>query len=267
MLKQATALLFSTLLSQFLFSQSFQPAEPVSSKSLTKDFICEEMVYPEKEYKQKIEGEVKLRFLVGKDGSVSKLRIVESVNDAIDREAKRIFRMIEWKPATSLGSPVVSEADYTIPFNTRKYKKKCRRRGYTKPEPPFEPMDTTGVLYSLKQLDKTPGPVFKSEKMNFAQFVREYLEYPEQAFRQNLSGTVRLEFIVEPHGSVSNIVIAGSVGGGCNEEAIRLLKLLRWMPGIVDDTAVRSRMFINISFQLPSGSEHQLYDYNRNSSL
>jgi protein TonB len=74
---------------------------------------------------------------------------------------------------------------------------------------------------------------------------------------------VKLGFVVEPTGRISNLTIDQTVGGGCNEEAIRLLKLLQWMPAIKDKKAVRSRASIEIKFVLPTDSQHKMFDYNQ----
>jgi protein TonB len=249
------------------FTQNILPAETVSSKSLTKSFVCEEMIYPEEEMKKGVEGTVTLKFVVMNDGSIDRLQIQNSVSDALDKEAIRVFRMIEWKPATRFGTPVNSEASFSIPYNIKKYKKKCKQRGYESMSYPFEPVDNSYTIYTPAATDKPPRPKFEEERMYFAKFVHQNLEYPESAYKQDLTGTVTLEFIVETHGRVSNITIKNSVGGGCNEEAIRLLKLIRWMPGIKNNMAVRTKMAIDISFELSTDSQHRMYDYNTGSSI
>ena len=40
------------------------------------------------------------------------------------------------------------------------------------------------------------------------------------------------------------------LGGGCTEEAIRVVKKMRWMPGILDKTAVRTCMELEIVFDI-----------------
>ncbi len=64
----------------------------------------------------------------------------------------------------------------------------------------------------------------------------------------NLSGTETVEFIVEASGRISNIRPIAHIGGGCCEEAVRLVKLLKWYPGIKGNMAVRTSVSINITF-------------------
>jgi protein TonB len=266
MIKFST-LAFLLLVINFLGAQNIIPAEPVSGTLLTKDFICNEIVYPKEEFKDKVEGTVKFSFIVNAIGDVTDIKIEEMVSPGIDAEALRVFKMILWKPAVRLGQPIASRMAYEIDFNVKKYKKHCRRRGYDDLTLPYSPVDTSLDIYSLKELDQAPVPFFKSKSMNLAKFMQENLEYPEQAYRQNISGKVVLNFLVEPHGRVSNITIHEALGGGCNEEAIRLLKMLSWVPGVKDETAVRSNMHMDITFSLPSDTQHQLFDYNQNTSF
>jgi protein TonB len=90
--------------------------------------------------------------------------------------------------------------------------------------------------------------------MPLNQYIQSNLNYPEEAFRRSISGTVSLEFVVEKNGLPSNIIVVASVGGGCDQEAIRLLQSIQWMPAIKQDSLVRSKNHLDISFNL--GDNH-----------
>lgn len=82
-------------------------------------------------------------------------------------------------------------------------------------------------------------------------FLQKNLKYPKQAKRMNLSGTVMLSFIVNKEGIISNIEVIREVGGGCDEEALRVLGLSpKWNPGLQRGRPVKSRMNIRIVFNL-----------------
>ena len=90
------------------------------------------------------------------------------------------------------------------------------------------------------------------EKGNFAlqDFIKENLEYPRQAQLSNIQGTVVLSFIVEPSGLMTNIGVRNSVGGGCNEEAVRVLQLIKWYPGKHNEKLSRIKMTFPFYFIL-----------------
>lgn len=242
------------------FAQVSKPAQPSSDQKLLQDFFCSEVVYPEKSLKEKHEGTVVLTFVVEQDGKVSDLKVRESVSPEIDAEAIRLFRMILWEPAISLGQPVASAREFDFKFNIKKYNKHCKERGYTITEPPFLPADSSLHVYGLTQVDKAPYPVFDDNRLTLKTFFEKNLRYPETAFRQNLSGKVSLQFVVEPSGRTSNIKVLVPVGGGCTQEAIRLLQLIKWMPGIKANNAVRTLTSLDIIFKLPEDSQMRMFE-------
>ncbi len=231
-------------------AQNLTPPSPWGGKRMLKEFIKEEMVYPDAALKKKVEGTVVFSFVVNKDGSVSDLKITQSVSNDIDNEAIRIFRKILWNPATRIGKPVNYVTTFEIKFNIKKYKKMCKARGYTKINYPYEPVDKSDKIYSFSEVTRSPTPVFSSRDYNFSSFIANNLKYPEAAFKQAVSGVVKLQFVVEPSGRISNIVTKKALGAGCTEEAIRVVKLLRWNPGIHNTEAVRTFMTIEIAFNV-----------------
>ncbi|MEZ4758938.1 MAG: energy transducer TonB [Flavobacteriales bacterium] len=55
-----------------------------------------------------------------------------------------------------------------------------------------------------------------------------------------MQGPLKLESVVEASGVVSNAVALKDLGGGCTEEAIRMVRAIRWKPGIKDGRRVRT---------------------------
>ncbi len=233
-----------------LKAQNVYPPTCYGGNKLLRAFIKEEMIYPEIALKKNIEGTVELSFIVEPDGVVSNLNVVQSVSPEIDEEAIRIFKKILWNPATELGKPIALNHSAKLKFSIKKYKKLIKERGYEYFSYPYEPIDTSNHVYAMKEVDKYPKPIFSSADVNFNNFLIRNLKYPETAFKQNISGEVKLKFVVEQSGRMSNIKIVETVGGGTTEEAIRVLKLMKWHPGIYKGKAVRSFMEIEIKFDI-----------------
>jgi len=76
------------------------------------------------------------------------------------------------------------------------------------------------------------------------------LKYPKQAQRNQITGRVFVEFIVDKTGAVSNLKILKGIGGGCDEEALRVLAQTRWEPGRQRGKPVKTRMAMQINFTL-----------------
>ncbi len=82
-------------------------------------------------------------------------------------------------------------------------------------------------------------------------FISNNIMYPEIARRAGVEGKVYISFVVETDGSITNMNIVKGIGAGCNEEAIKVIKLAgNWMPGRQNGKAVRVRMTIPFSFRL-----------------
>lgn len=219
-----------------------------------KEFIKEEMVYPEKAIENNVQGEVEISFLINADGSTTDYKVSKSVSEELDLEALRICRKILWYPATDIGLPIPYINQVAIKFDIKKYQKLVKNRGYDQIEYPFKPIDTSGKIYQFVDVDKTPKPVYPGSDKSFGSFVSNNLTYPEAAFKQNVSGAVKLEFVVETSGRISNIVVDKALGGGCTEEAIRVVRLINWIPAIFNEQAVRSWMCLEITFDIAKKS-------------
>ncbi|NVO20272.1 MAG: TonB family protein [Bacteroidetes bacterium] len=251
------------ILSSFLYpvtswAQEMIPAQPRGGEWWARQFIDDEMLYPAGALKNSIEGTVVFSFIVTDQGVVKDLNQISKTDPILNTEAMRIFRMMIWQPAQYRGKAVESKVNFEIPFTIKHYKRACRERGYQTIDFPNIPLDTSGIVYQYKYADLPPSPLFESKEMNMQQFLAENFRYPEQALRTNISGVVRLNLIVEPHGHISNLMVVEHLGAGCTEEAIRLVRLIKWKPGIKDGFAVRVSINIPIKFGLSDDGNYKV---------
>ena len=94
------------------------------------------------------------------------------------------------------------------------------------------------------------NPSFVGGDLAFIKFVQSNLIYPKKARRMGLEGRVFVQFIVEKDGSLTNIKVLRGFGGGCNEEAIRVMqKSPKWVTGKQRGRPVRVQMVIPIIFK------------------
>ncbi len=83
------------------------------------------------------------------------------------------------------------------------------------------------------------------------QFMQEHLRYPEEAKNAGIEGTVFVSFVVEKDGSISDISVLRGIGGGCDEEAVRVVsKMPNWEPAMQRGDQVRVRFNMPIRFVL-----------------
>jgi TonB family protein len=73
-----------------------------------------------------------------------------------------------------------------------------------------------------------PQPKYEGGDQALIQFIVENMQYPLVAIDNKIQGTVGIKYVINHDGKVSDCKIIKSLGYGCDEEAIRLVKLLRY---------------------------------------
>jgi protein TonB len=81
-------------------------------------------------------------------------------------------------------------------------------------------------------------------------FLRRNLTYPETAVMKKTTGTVYIYFVVERDGSVGNVSVLKGIGDGCEEEATRVVKKMKWKPGKNHGNPVRVQFTLPVKFTI-----------------
>jgi protein TonB len=82
-------------------------------------------------------------------------------------------------------------------------------------------------------------------------YLNRTLKYPEMARANNIEGRVIIKFVVNEDGSVSDAVVMRGIGGGCDEEALRVVRAMpKWKPGRQNGIAVKVYFNLPIVFKL-----------------
>lgn len=76
------------------------------------------------------------------------------------------------------------------------------------------------------------------------------INYPEKARKAGIEGRVVVQFIVNEEGKVENPRVIRGIGGGCDEEALRVVKQAEFEPGMQRGRKVRVRYSLPIVFKL-----------------
>jgi len=80
--------------------------------------------------------------------------------------------------------------------------------------------------------------------------IQERIKYPELAMRAHIEGRVFVQFIVNENGDVEDPVALRGIGGGCDEEALRVIRETKFSPGMQRGRPVRVRYAVPIIFML-----------------
>ena len=82
-------------------------------------------------------------------------------------------------------------------------------------------------------------------------YLENNLNYPKKAIRKNIQGVVRVQFIVDKEGNISEVVALNDPSGGLAEEAVRIIKAgPRWKPAEQNHKKVIYRHIQSLTFKL-----------------
>lgn len=85
----------------------------------------------------------------------------------------------------------------------------------------------------------------------WSDFLLEHLDYPDKALQEDIQGRVMVEFIVEKDGSVSHAKVLKSLSDECDAEAVRVIKMSKWVPAkTIKGEPMRSRYIQSIRFEI-----------------
>lgn len=94
-------------------------------------------------------------------------------------------------------------------------------------------------------------PKFSGGDRVLLSFFAQNIVYPEIAKRAGVEGKVILTFVIDKNGDVKDVQVAKGIGAGCDEEAMRVLKIMpRWNPGKQNGKPVLTRINIPVVFKL-----------------
>ncbi|MDP2384902.1 MAG: energy transducer TonB [Bacteroidota bacterium] len=224
-------------------------SENYGGKAELKRIIDYHMQYPENALKNKKEGNVDIKYVCSDKGLIVSYSIISSSDKELETEAIRLFKLLLFKPAVKEDQPVAYEHYITIPFSISKYKKALKRRDKTSANSAKLVEDTSFVIH--ERADKQPNFIYGTDSL--LQYISSELEYPQEAKVKSIEGVVVLSFVVEPNGFISNLNVEKSVGGGCQEEAIRVIGQTKWNPAQKDKKLIRCRMTYSVVFKLNDG--------------
>ncbi len=98
-------------------------------------------------------------------------------------------------------------------------------------------------------VDKMPEFIYGGDSGLYV-FIGQNITYPTEAATNNIHGKVYVSFIVNSKGEVNNAKILKDIGGGCGEEAIRVVLATNqlWKPGIQNTNPVDVKLNLPITF-------------------
>lgn len=143
---------------------------------------------------------------------------------------------------------------------------KEKKVGLPPPPPPPPPVEEEAeeIFKVVEEMPRFPGCEDMASSMKekkacadkeLYKFLYNNLVYPAMARENGIDGTVVVRFVVEKDGSINGTSVAREIGGGCGDEAVRVVKLmneqgLKWSPGKQRGRAVRVMFTLPVRFKL-----------------
>ncbi len=220
-------------------SMKHPPTYPGGMAALYK-FLGQNIKYPKEAIDKNIQGNVFVSFIVGKDGSVSDIKVDRKVGGGTDEEAVRVLKMMKrWNPGTENGKAVKVAYKMPVKFTLDK-------GPGVKPAAAKNKDKVASNEPKMKNLPSYPDGIQALYK-----FLGQNIKYPKEAAAKNIEGTVFLSFTVDTDGSIEDIRVMKGIGGGADEEAVRVAKLMKkWNPAEKNGVPVKSSFSLPIKFTL-----------------
>lgn len=201
-------------------------------------YLSENIKYPEEAKEKSISGRVFLSFVIEKDGSVTEVKVMKSINPLLDNEAVRVVKaMPKWKPGLMKGKPV--RVSYVLPINFK-----------------LDESATTAKKTDEK-IYETPEtmPEYVGGMDAMIKYLQENITVPEKYKEMEAKAQYRVlvKFVVEADGSVTEVetVKPEPSKKDLNDEAVRVVKAMpKWKPGTVDGKPVKVRYTLPVTYRL-----------------
>lgn len=98
-------------------------------------------------------------------------------------------------------------------------------------------------------------PIYPGGLAAYRQFLKENLKYPEIAKSEGIEGKVYLKYTIDHKGTVTEAQVTKGIGFGCDEEALRIIKMLKFeVPKNPRKLRVTFHQKTSITFKVPKSN-------------
>lgn len=94
-------------------------------------------------------------------------------------------------------------------------------------------------------------PSYPGGRQALDKLISENLQYPQEAVEAKVEGTVRVKFDIDYKGKVIRTKVIEGIGYGCDEEAERLVRMLKFDVPKHKGVRITFHKDLNIHFRLP----------------
>jgi TonB family protein len=207
------------------------------------NFLSKNIKYPKEAIEKGIQGTVFVQFIVGSDGKIRHAKILRGISNGCDEEALRVVNMMpDWKPGMQNNKRVNTMFQIPVKFQLSSGQYAIAEKSRKK-SPLF---DKNSIVLKPDQ-----NPEFPGGNDALLLFIRKNIQYPADAMKIGITGTVIVQFTVNKTGEIINPEIMHGIGRSCDQEVIRIVNMMpKWTPGKKDGKTVDVINCIPVKFQL-----------------
>lgn len=215
-----------------VFIDEIQPEFPGGPQSLSY-YLKNELRYPKKCRKERIEGRSLVRYTIEKDGRVTEVEIMKSSgNKLFDKEALRVIKnMPRWIPGIQGDTAIRVKFVMPVKFELNNYTDTKRNEN--------------DIFPIVEHMPEFPGGEYA-----LMDFLNDEIRYPKKCLKARRGGEPIISFLVKKDGKIKNIKVKQSCGyKQLDKEAKRVVKKMpNWRPGIHEDRYVNVMVALPIKF-------------------
>jgi protein TonB len=89
-------------------------------------------------------------------------------------------------------------------------------------------------------------PFFMAGDQALYSYFFKNIQYSDSAISKKISGNVMISFDVMPDSTIANSIVLTGVGYGIDEEIVRLLRKLKYAPGIINGQATKMNVILTV---------------------
>lgn len=93
-------------------------------------------------------------------------------------------------------------------------------------------------------------PIYPGGEEARQKFLAENMIYPDSAIKYGKQGMIIVQFVVEEDGSLSGVKAVKSFDDYCAAEAVRVVSMMKWVPGESRNKPIRVMVSMPIKFRL-----------------
>jgi TonB family protein len=233
-----------------------QAPEPLPDMQTALTQMQERIEYPQIARDAGAEGRVIVQFVVDETGQVVEVKTVATdvryaqnadvgeVAGLFSREAERVVQMLTFRPGEQRGEAKRVRMTLPVRFSLDRGQGSGRVEG-----PVGTQFERSARADDVFLIVDTPPQLLPSQQ-EALDALQDALVYPELAQRAGVEGRVIVQFVVDERGQAVDPVVVRGIGAGADEEAIRLIRTLRFTPGSQRGQAVKVQMTLPVTFRL-----------------